>query len=92
MQIDKNPNYINGIENRHIVPSPETIEKICEALKIEPAQLFDRSGSPRNAIDAGAGREAFVKDVADELYRRISAELKQLLHREIDEAVRRKMN
>ncbi len=85
IQIDKTPNYTNGIENRNIMPNPETIEKICEVLEIEPKQLFDSEGSPSNIMNFD--KESFTKEVTDELYRRLSSELKPLIHREISEAI-----
>lgn len=42
LELGKNPNYINAIENGKYFPSPETIEEIAEFLGIEPLQLFDR--------------------------------------------------
>lgn len=42
IEIGKSSNYINSIENGKYFPSPETIEKISDFLKIEPMQLFDK--------------------------------------------------
>ncbi|MCR5621459.1 MAG: helix-turn-helix domain-containing protein [Treponema sp.] len=42
MEIGKSANYINSIENGKYFPSPETIEKIAEILKVEPASLFQK--------------------------------------------------
>ena len=42
MEIGKSANYINSIENGKYFPSPETIEKIAEVLKVEPASLFQK--------------------------------------------------
>ena len=40
LELGKNPNYINAIENGKYFPSPETIEEIAEFLEIEPISLF----------------------------------------------------
>ena len=40
LELGKNPNYINAIENGKYFPSPETIEQIAEILKIDPISLF----------------------------------------------------
>ena len=45
LEIGKSSNYINSIENGKYFPSPETIEKICVFLDIEPMRLFDM-GNP----------------------------------------------
>ena len=42
LELGKNPNYINAIENGKYFPSPETIEEIAEFLEIEPISLFAR--------------------------------------------------
>ncbi|MBQ8012981.1 MAG: helix-turn-helix transcriptional regulator [Treponema sp.] len=46
LEIEKNTNYINSIENSKYFPSPETIEQIAEILGVEPMQLFDRGAPP----------------------------------------------
>ena len=43
LEIEKNTNYINSIENSKYFPSPETIEQIASILGVEPMQLFDRT-------------------------------------------------
>ncbi len=40
LEIGKNSNYINSIENGKYFPSPETIEQIAAFLQIEPMQLL----------------------------------------------------
>lgn len=42
LELGRNPNYINSIENGKYFPSPETIEQIAAVLEIEPIRLFDR--------------------------------------------------
>ena len=43
LEINKNTNYINSIENSKYFPSPETIEQIAQILGIEAMQLFDKN-------------------------------------------------
>ena len=47
MEIGRSANYINSIENGKYFPSPETIEKIAEVLKVEPASLFQKEGKDK---------------------------------------------
>ena len=46
IELDKNPNYINSIENSKYFPSPETIEQIAGILGIDPMQLFNKEEPP----------------------------------------------
>lgn len=46
IELDKNPNYINSIENSKYFPSPETIEQIAQILQIDPMQLFNKKEPP----------------------------------------------
>ena len=39
-QIEMSPNFINNIEQGKKWLSPETIQKLCDALGIQPYQLF----------------------------------------------------
>lgn len=49
IELDKNPNYINSIENSKYFPSPETIEQIAHILQIDPMQLFNKEEPPIKA-------------------------------------------
>lgn len=48
MEVGKNTNYINIIENGKYFPSPETVEKIAEILEIEPIRLFIQENPDSN--------------------------------------------
>ena len=48
LELGKNPNYINSIENGKYFPSPETIEQIAEILEIEPIRLFTQEQPDSN--------------------------------------------
>lgn len=39
-QVEMAPNFINNIEHARKWVSPESMQKICDALKIQPYQLF----------------------------------------------------
>ena len=39
-EIDVSPNYLNAVENGKYFPSPDVLQKICDALKLSPYQLF----------------------------------------------------
>ena len=41
LELNKNTNYINSIENSKYFPSPETIEEIANILDIDAMQLFN---------------------------------------------------
>lgn len=64
--INCNSKYISEIESRNKFPSAETIDAICDALKIKPAQLFDEEGSPENVISFDKHR--FSEQIAGELH------------------------
>lgn len=89
IQLNMGTNYTNGIENRVNLPSFETIEKICDVLKIRPKQLFDSDGSPRNIIDSD--KESFVREVTEELYRRLSSDIRSCIKNELEEIVEKKL-
>ena len=46
--IEMSTSYIGDMEARERFPSPETIDKIAEALNIQPSVLFDETGCPEN--------------------------------------------
>lgn len=54
LELGRNPNYINSIENGKYFPSPETIEEIAHFLEIEPIRLFDSEISPASSAPAAA--------------------------------------
>lgn len=73
MELDKSPNYINGIENNNTFPSVETIEQIAKILEIPASKLFEEQGSPENVITFDKAR--FIKDITEELYARLHADI-----------------
>lgn len=63
LDLGKNPNYINAIENGKYFPSPETIEEIARVLEIEPLQLFDRD-TPESGTE-NASDSSFIEEKID---------------------------
>ena len=63
LDLGKNPNYINAIENGKYFPSPETIEEIARVLEIEPLQLFDRD-TPESDTENARG-SSFIEEKID---------------------------
>ena len=63
LDLGKNPNYINAIENGKYFPSPETIEEIARVLEIEPLQLFDRD-TPESGTE-NAKDSSFIEEKID---------------------------
>lgn len=51
LDIGQNPNYINQIENRRMLPKMQAFFYICEYLGITPGQFFDEG----NAYPAKVG-------------------------------------
>ena len=39
-EIDVTPNYLNAVENGKYFPSPDVLQKMCDALHLSPYQLF----------------------------------------------------
>lgn len=83
LEIGKSSNYINSIENGKYFPSPETIEQIADFLNIEPFQLFDRSGCPKNLIQNNIN--GFSKELSETLYTKLKNDLKDFLYKDINE-------
>lgn len=79
MDLSKNPNYINSIENGKYFPSPETIEQIAFSLGIEPVQLFEKELPESAAIN---NHEINLKDMEmklkEDVSKNISAVFAQL--------------
>lgn len=72
LEIDKSSNYINSIENGKYFPSPETIEKIADVLKIDPMELFNK-----NDVDKTE------KDLSKSSIKIIETQLKEKLLKEV---------
>jgi len=81
VEIEKSPNYINGIENNSTFPSVETIEKIATALGISAKQLFDENGCVGNILPSG--KQQFIDDIA----KRLSASLEKDIRREMEDVL-----
>ena len=72
--IDKSFNYINGIECGVSFPPPEVIDKIADALKIKPIQLFDENGCEKNIISSD--KNEFISKLSDQIYKKIESKIK----------------
>lgn len=70
-KLNKGTNYINKIESRASFPTVQVIEQIAQTLEIKASWLFEEKGSPINSIKFNT--EDFVRQIADELYDRVSA-------------------
>lgn len=79
LELGKNPNYINSIENGKYFPSPETIEQIAAILEIEPILLFaqelpaSEEKSEKEIIDLGA-MEAQLRELISQDITKVFAE------------------
>ncbi|MBD5441281.1 MAG: helix-turn-helix transcriptional regulator [Treponema sp.] len=83
LKIDKSYNYINGVEQRKSFPPPDVIEKIADALGIQPHLLFMANGCPENAMKFNA--DMYIEKITDTLYQR----LKDDIRREVQEVFAR---
>ena len=79
LEIGKSANYINSIENGKYFPSPETIEKIADVLKVEPASLFQKEGSG-NPLP----REELVNRVYDKVIASLPDLIRSTVNSELD--------
>ena len=79
LKIDKSYNYINGVEQKKSFPPPDVIEKIADALGIQPHLLFMANGCPENAMKFNA--DMYIEKITDTLYQR----LKDDIRREVQE-------
>jgi transcriptional regulator with XRE-family HTH domain len=71
--IEVSPNYLNAVENGKNFPSPEVIQRVTDALKILPFQLFleypvdGAAGLPGGKVmviqDLAQVRQKFVRDI-----------------------------
>ena len=66
-KIEMSTNYIGAIEACERFPSPETIDRIAEALEIPVSNLFNERGSPQ------AVQETFAKVYGASLKQELSA-------------------
>ena len=77
IQLNKGFNYINGIECGSSLPPAETIDKICEVLKIRPFQLFEEETCAKNML--AINKNGFI----DEISKNIVTELKDYINKAI---------
>ena len=90
IQLNMGTNYTNGIENKGNLPSFETLEKICDVLKIKPKQLFDGEENLLNVADFD--KDSFIKEVTEDLYHRLFADLKACIKKGVEEVLARKLS
>ena len=82
LEIGKSSNYINSIENGKYFPSPDTIEKICDCLEIEAAQLFIEK---KDDIFTSDKAVELSQNLIEKLYTRLKDDLYQILKNDINE-------
>ena len=78
-KLNKGVNYINRIESHASFPTIQVIEEIAKILKIRASQLFEEESTPENIILSD--RERFVADVTETLYKKLSADMKNILEK-----------
>ena len=71
--------YIGDMEARERFPSPETIDKIAEALSIRPSVLFDEFGSPE--VINSTFRKIYGTSLKEELSTRILKDIDEVCDR-----------
>jgi transcriptional regulator with XRE-family HTH domain len=81
VEIEKSPNYINGIENNSTFPSVETIEQIANVLSISAKLLFDENGCIENILPSE--KKQFIDDVA----KRLSSSLEKNIRHEMEDVL-----
>lgn len=82
LEIGKSSNYINSIENGKYFPSPDTIEKICDCLEIEAAQLFMEAENDDFLSDRTS---EISQNLIEKLYTKLKDDLYQILKNDINE-------
>ena len=80
-RLDKGMSYINKIESRASFPTVQVIEQIAEVLHVRPWQLFADESCPQNII--GADRTSFIEDVTATLYKKLSADMTQIIEKKL---------
>ncbi len=79
LEIDKSTNYINSIENGKYFPSPETIEKIADVLKIDPTELFNKMNIEKSKDDISKSSiDAIEKQLTEKILEEINNSFLQL--------------
>lgn len=79
LEIDKSSNYINSIENGKYFPSPETIEKIANVLKIDPMELFNKMNMEKRKDDISKSSiETIENQLKEQLLKEVNNSFLQL--------------
>ncbi len=78
-KLGKGTKYINKIESGISFPTIQVIEEIAEILEIKAHQLFEEESTPQNIISAD--RDRFVSDVTESLYKKLTADMKNILEK-----------
>ncbi len=79
LEIDKSTNYINSIENGKYFPSPETIEKIANVLKIDPMELFNKINMEKRKDDISKNTIDIIENqLAEKVLKEINNSFLQL--------------
>ena len=77
--IEMSTSYIGALESCERFPSPETIDKIAEALSIRPSVLFDEFGSPE--VINSTFRKIYGTSLKEELSNRILKDIEEVCER-----------
>lgn len=78
-KLGKGTKYINKIESGISFPTIQVIEEIAEILEIKAHQLFEEESTPQNIISSD--RDRFVSDVTESLYKKLTADMKNILEK-----------
>ena len=69
-EIEVSPNYLNAVEIGKYFPSPDVLQKMCDALHLSPYQLFLEQPEVANMQDKAEYQQALVslKQEVDALF------------------------
>lgn len=59
-EIEVSPNYLNAVENGKYFPSPDVLQKMCDALRLSPYQLFLEQPEFSNMHDKSEYKQVVV--------------------------------
>ena len=77
--IGMSTSYIGDMEARERFPSPETIDKIADALSLRPSVLFDEFGSPE--VINSTFKKIYGTSLKEELSNRILKDIDEICGR-----------
>lgn len=77
--LDMSTSYIGAIEACSRFPSPETIDKIADALSLRPSVLFDEFGSPE--VINSTFKKIYGTSLKEELSNRILKDIDEICGR-----------